>query len=78
MALASIHDRANGRKQVTSPLGATSVGDLPEHRAHANGLLAGVIRRWNGDILQKQAQVLPNLGLAFLQASPVGVSRLAG
>ena len=40
MAFTGIHDRANSRKQIASPLGSKPIRDLPEHGAHANGLLA--------------------------------------
>ena len=78
LTFAGIHDRAHGRKQVSPPVGAETVGDLPKDGTHADGLLAGVIRRRNGGILQKHEQVVPNLGIAFLQASPMGVGGLAG
>jgi hypothetical protein len=32
--------------------------------------------RWNGGVIQKQAQVVANLGIAFLQAFPMGVGGL--
>jgi hypothetical protein len=76
MACTGIHDRANRRKQIASPLGAKPIRDLPEHRAQANGLLAGVVRGWNGGVIQKQAQVVANLGLALWQAFPMRVGRL--
>ena len=41
-----------------------------------HGVLAGVIRRGNGGILQKQEQVILNLRRAFLQPSAVGVGGL--
>ena len=78
MAFAGIHDRAHGRKQVASPVGAKPVRDLPKDGAHANGLLAGVIRGGNGGIIQKEEQVVLNLGIAFLQPSAMGVGGLAG
>ena len=73
MAFTGIHDRANGRKQVTPPRGTKPVGDLPKYRAHANGLLARVIRGWNGGVIQKQEQVVPNLGIAFCRRLPWGL-----
>jgi hypothetical protein len=44
VALASIEDRAHRGQQVTSPVGAKPVRDLPQDRAHAHGLLARVLR----------------------------------
>ena len=76
MAFAGIHDRANGGKQVASPVGAKPVGHLPKDRAHADGLFAGVIRGRNGGIFQKEEQVVLDLGIAFLQPSAVGVGGL--
>ena len=76
MAFARIDDRANSRKQVAPPVGAKPIRDLPEHGAHANGLLAGVVRRGNGGVIQQQEQVIANLGIAFLQAFPMGVGGL--
>src|SRR5215467_5758742 len=76
MAFAGIDDRANSRKQIASPLGAKPVGDLAKDGTHADGLLAGVVRRWNGGVIQKQEQVVSNLGIAFLQPSPMGVGGL--
>ena len=76
MAFASVHDRAHGRKEVASPFGAKAVRDLPKDGAHADGWLAGVIRGWNGRIVQKQKQVVLDLGIALLQPSAVGVGGL--
>ena len=76
MTFAGIHDRANGRKEVASQLGAKPVGDLPKDGTHADGLLAGVIRGRNGGIVQKQEQVVLDLGIAFLQPSAVGIGGL--
>lgn len=76
MAFASIHDRADGRKEVASPFGANPVGDLPKDGAHADGLLAGVIRGRNGRLVQKQKQVVLDLGIALLPPSAVGVGGL--
>jgi hypothetical protein len=76
LALAGIHDRAHCRKHVTPPVGAKPICDLPEDRAHANSLLAGVIRGGNGDILQKEKQVVLDVSIAFLQPSAVGVGGL--
>lgn len=53
------------------------MGDLPKDGTHAHGWLAGVIRGWNGDLIQQQEQVIPNLGIAFLPPSAVGVGGLA-
>jgi hypothetical protein len=53
MAFAGIHDRANGCKEVASPVGAKPVGDLAKDGTHADGLLAGVMRGWNGGVFQK-------------------------
>jgi hypothetical protein len=78
MAFASIHDRTNGCKEVASPLGAKPVGDLPKDGTHADGLFAGVIRRGNGGIVQKQEQVVLDLGIAFLQPSAVRAGGLEG
>ena len=77
LAFTGIDDRADSRKQITSPLGAKPIRDLPEHGAHANGLLAGVVRGWNGGVIQEQEQVVANLGIAFLQPSAMGVGGLA-
>ncbi len=77
MALASIHDRAHRGKHVTSPDGAKSIGDLPKDRAHADRLFASVIGGGNGGIFQKEAQVVLDLGIAFLQPSAVEVGRRA-
>ena len=63
LAFTGIHDRADSRKQITAPLRAKPIRDLPEHGAHANGLLAGVVRRGNGGVIQKEEQVIANLGL---------------
>ena len=76
MAFAGIDDRANGRKEIASPVGAKPVGDLPEDGTHADGLFAGVVRGWNSSIVQKQKQVVLDLGLALLQSSAVGVGGL--
>ena len=76
MTFAGIDDRAHGRKQVASPVGAKPVGDLPKDGTHADGLFAGVIRGGNGAILQKEEQVVLDLGIAFLQPAAVGVGGL--
>jgi hypothetical protein len=73
--LAGIHHRANSRKEVASPRGAKPVGDLPEDGTHADGWLAGVIGGGNGGIVQKPAQGILDLGLAFLPPSAGGVGR---
>ena len=67
---------ANGCAQVTPPLGTKPVGHLPKDGAHAEGLLTVVIRRWDGDIVQKEEPVLLDFGLAFLQTSAMGVGRV--
>jgi hypothetical protein len=41
LPFSGIHNRAHGCKQVTSPVGAKTVRDLPKDRAHANSLLTG-------------------------------------
>src|ERR1700752_4943506 len=76
MTSAGIYNRAHGRKQVASPVGAKPVGDLPKDGTHADGLFAGVIRGGNGAILQKEEQVVLDLGIAFLQPAAVGVGGL--
>ena len=78
MAFPSIHDRANGGKEVSSPVRAKPVRHFPKDRAQANGLLAGVIGGGNGGIVQKEEQVVLDLGIAFLQASAMGIGGLAG
>ena len=78
MAFPSIHDRANGGKEVSSPVRAKPVRHFPKDRAQANGLLAGVIGGGNGGIVQKEGQVVLDLGIAFLQASAMGIGGLAG
>ena len=78
MAFPSIHDRANGGKEVSSPVRAKPVRHFPKDRAHADGLFAGVIGGGNGGIVQKEEQVVLDLGIAFLQASAMGVGGLAG
>src|SRR3989454_9921754 len=78
MAFAGIHNRANGRKEVTSPVGAKTVRDLPKDRAHTNGLLTGVIGWRNRRIFQEHKQVIRNLEVALLQAPAMLVGRLQG
>jgi hypothetical protein len=76
MALASIQDRAHHGTQVTLPVGANPVRDLPKDHAYANGVLAGIIRGGNGRIVQKSGQVVLNVSTALLQPSAVGIGEL--
>ena len=76
MALASIHDRAHGGKQVASPIRAKSIRHVPKDRAHADGLFAGVIGGGNAGIFQTEEQVLLELGIALLQPTAMGVGGL--
>ena len=78
MAFPSIHDRAHGGKEVSSPLRAKPIRHFSKDRAHADRLFAGVIGGWNGGIVQKEEQVVLDLGIAFLQASAMGSGGLAG
>src|SRR5882724_5562405 len=78
MAFAGIHDRANGGKQVASPIKAKSIRHFPKDGTHADGLFAGVIGGGNGGIFQKEEQVLLDLGIAFLEPETVRVRGLAG
>jgi hypothetical protein len=71
----------NGHKQVASLVRAKPIGDLPEDGTHANSLLAGVIRRWGGGIVERQEQVVLDLGsavsMAFSQPVISGLNRSA-
>ena len=78
LAFPSIHDRAHGGKEVSSPVGAKPVGHVPKDRAHADRLCAGVIGGGDGGLFQKEAPVVLDLGITFLQPSTVGVGGLAG
>ena len=78
MAFPRIHDRANGCKEVSSPVRAKPVRHVPKDRAQANGLRAGVIGGGNGGIVQQEEQVVLDLGIAFLQASAMSIAGLAG
>ena len=78
MAFPRIHERANGGTEVSSPVRAKPVRHVPKDRAQANGLRAGVMGGGNGDIVQKEAPVVLDLGIAFLQASAMGGRGLAG
>jgi hypothetical protein len=50
MAFPSVHDRAHGGKEVSSPVGAKPVRHFSKDCAHADGLFAGVIGGGNGGI----------------------------
>src|ERR671934_607879 len=66
MAFASIHHGANGGKEVSSPVGAKTVGHFPKDRAHADRLFTGVIGGWHGGSCQKEEHIVLELGIAFL------------
>src|SRR2546429_3808482 len=78
MTFPRIDDRANGGKEVSSPVRAKPVCHFPKGCAQANGLLAGVIGGGNGGIVQKEEHVVLDLSIAFLQASAMGSGGLAG
>jgi hypothetical protein len=70
------HDRANGRKQVVPPIGTKPVSDFLEDCAHPSDALVRVIRGRNVDILQKNEQVVLDVGMGFPQPSVIGVGCL--
>src|ERR671910_653201 len=76
MSFAGIHDRAHGGKQVAAPVGAKPVRHFPKDRTHADRLFAGVIGGWNGGIVEKEEQIVLDLGITSLQPSAVGVGGL--
>ena len=71
MACTSIHDRAHGGKEVSSPVGAKAVRHVPKDRAHADRLIAGGMGGWKGGIVQEQEHVVLVRGLTVLQPSPM-------
>jgi hypothetical protein len=48
MAFASIHDRVHGRKEITSPLGAKPIDDLPKHGVQADWHRVSDAVGWGG------------------------------
>ena len=49
---------------------------FPKDRTHADRLFAGVMGGWNGGIVEKEEQMVLDLGIASLQPSAVGVGGL--
>jgi hypothetical protein len=58
LSLTRVDNRANNSKEIPAPIRAKLIGYLAEYHTPAQCLFAGIIRRWNSRVIQKQKEII--------------------